>query len=114
MWQADSAAGYRHSSPSRWQRESVPHCLLSISYLPPLLLTLESEASSSQQRTEKPQNPSNHFQVVQTLRQPNPYRHLRNNYFLEFGELFGHFELPLSSPAISSSLSDASLAFGAV
>lgn len=58
----------------------MPRWLLSISHLPPLLLTLESEASSSHQRTEKPQSPSNHFRVVLTLRLPNPNRHLKNNY----------------------------------
>lgn len=41
---------------------------------------LESEASSSHQRIEKPQSPSNHFRVVLTLRLPNPNRHLKNNY----------------------------------
>lgn len=76
---ANPVAGHRHSSPWR-QSEPVPRWLLSISHLPPLLLTLESEASSSHQRIEKPQSPSNHFRIVLTLRLPNPNRPLKNNY----------------------------------
>lgn len=116
--QCNSVGGPRGRSQTQlslvveWQ--PVPPWLLSISYLPPLLLALELETSSSHQRIEKPQSPANHFWVVQTLRQLNLNRHLRNNYFLEFREQFGPFELPLSSPAISLSLIDAYLALGTV
>ena len=82
--------------------------------LPPQLLTLESETSSSHERLEKPQNLSHHCRAVQTVRQPNPNGHLRNNYFLAFRELFRHFQLLFSSPGISFSLSDVCLAYGPV
>lgn len=57
----------------------------------PQLLSLQLETNSSHQSTEKPQNLPNDFRVVQTLSQPNPNRHLRNNYFLEFLELLWSF-----------------------
>lgn len=60
-------------------------------YLTLWLLTVKLETSSSHHRTEKPQDPSNHFRVMQALRQPNPNAHLRNNYFLEFLELLWSF-----------------------
>lgn len=55
------------------------------------LSTTYSEAWNQLQRTEKPQNPSNHFRLVQSVRQSNPNGHLRNNYFPAFLELLWSF-----------------------